>query len=295
MNYCWSYRKTGRYPIILWHGAGLDGSAWETTPDGREGYQSIFLRKGYSVYIIDQPRQARAGQASVGSVALADPTPIDSVFFNIFRFGNWTPPAAPQFFPGVQFPEDAQSLNQFYRRGVLHGTGGNRDDWTGTGDAYQLMTGAVGTLADDIGPAVLVTHSGGANQGWGAAMKSNSTVKAIYAYEPTNFQFPDGELPAVTGPLQVSHTVPLSDFLKLTTIPIQLVYGDNLNQVPLFTQAFRDAQAFVAAINRHGGQAQLLHLPDIGITGNTHFAFSDLNNVQIANLLSQFLTQHHLN
>jgi hypothetical protein len=33
----------------------------------------------------------------------------------------------------------------------------------------------------------------------------------------------------------------------------------------------------------------LLHLPDIGVYGNTHFAFSDLNNVQIADLLSDFL------
>jgi hypothetical protein len=282
-----------RYPLILWHGAGLSGCAWETTPDGREGYQSIFLRRGYSVYIIDQPRQGRAGQASKGLPAIPDPTPFESILFTTFRLGTWTPPAQRQFFTGVQFPGDPNSLNQFFRRGTFHGTGGDRSDWTGAGDAYQLMTSAVGILADDVGPAVLVTHSGGANQGWGAAMNSNK-VKAIVAYEPTNFQFPEGELPAVTGPLQKSHTVPLQDFLKLTQIPIQLVYGDNLDQTPLFTQVFRDAQAFVDAINRHGGHAELLHLPKIGVKGNTHFPFSDLNNVKIADLLSSFLAKHHL-
>jgi hypothetical protein len=35
-------------------------------------------------------------------------------------------------------------------------------------------------------------------------------------------------------------------------------------------------------------------LPDLGIHGNTHFPFADLNNVQIADLLSQFLTDKHL-
>ena len=36
------------------------------------------------------------------------------------------------------------------------------------------------------------------------------------------------------------------------------------------------------AVNRHGGDAKLVHLPEIGITGNTHFLMSDLNNVEIA-------------
>jgi len=123
-------------------------------------------------------------------------------------------------------------------------------------------------------------------------MKSEN-VSAIVAYEPTNFQFPEGELPS-TGPLKPSHTVPLQEFLKLTKIPIQIVYGDNLNQQPLWVQAPLDAQAFVDAVNRHGGQAELLHLPDIGVFGNTHFAFMDLNNVEIADLLSKFLNDKSL-
>ncbi len=39
----------------------IDGGAqskrtWETTVDGHEGFQNIFLRKGYGVYLVDQPR-----------------------------------------------------------------------------------------------------------------------------------------------------------------------------------------------------------------------------------------------
>ena len=32
-----------------------------------------------------------------------------------------------------------------------------------------------------------------------------------------------------------------------------------------------------------------MRLPDIGITGNTHFPMSDLNNQEIADLLSTYL------
>jgi hypothetical protein len=38
----------------------------------------------------------------------------------------------------------------------------------------------------------------------------------------------------------------------------------------------------------------LIHLPEIGIHGNTHFLMSDLNNVQIADQLSQFLSDKKL-
>jgi hypothetical protein len=38
----------------------------------------------------------------------------------------------------------------------------------------------------------------------------------------------------------------------------------------------------------------VVHLPDVGIKGNTHFPFSDLNNVQIADLVSKYLAEKSL-
>jgi hypothetical protein len=54
------------------------------------------------------------------------------------------------------------------------------------------------------------------------------------------------------------------------------------------------AQMFMDLVNSPGGSARLIHLPDIGIFGNTQFATSDLNNVQIADLPSKFLREHGL-
>jgi hypothetical protein len=47
-------------------------------------------------------------------------------------------------------------------------------------------------------------------------------------------------------------------------------------------------------VNKHGGDVTLVHLPDLGIRGNTHFPMSDLNNVQIADLLSRYLAEKKL-
>jgi hypothetical protein len=74
-----------RLPLVLWHGAGQFSKTWETTPDGREGYQTIFLRRGFAVYTIDQPRRGNAGRSTV-QVTIA-PTPDEQFWFGLFRIG----------------------------------------------------------------------------------------------------------------------------------------------------------------------------------------------------------------
>lgn len=44
--------KAKKLPLVFWHGIGQFSKTWETTPDGREGYQNLFLRKGFGVYIL---------------------------------------------------------------------------------------------------------------------------------------------------------------------------------------------------------------------------------------------------
>jgi hypothetical protein len=54
------------------------------------------------------------------------------------------------------------------------------------------------------------------------------------------------------------------------------------------------ARLWAEAVNRRGGDVTVVHLPEIGICGNTHFPFSDLNNVEIANHLAGFLAKKGL-
>lgn len=107
-------------------------------------------------------------------------------------------------------------------------------------------------------------------------------------------------MPSSAGTL-AGEAVPLKEFRRLTKVPIVVYYGDNIPTKPTDI-AGRDnwrvrlgmARLFVDAINRHVGDATLVHLPDIGITGDTHFLFSDLNNGQIADQMSEFLAKKGL-
>jgi hypothetical protein len=168
----------------------------------------------------------------------------------------------------------------------------------------KVVTDAVSALFDKTGPGILVTHSHSGGFGWRAAIQ-NRNIRAIVSYEPgSGFIFPEGEvpppMPSSAGPLEAVG-VPLAEFLLLTKIPIVVYYGDNIPTEPSANPGqdnWRVRLAMVKlwadAVNRRGGDVTVVHLPAIGIRGNTHFPFSDLNNLQIADLMSEFLERKGL-
>ena len=274
--------KARKYPLVMWHGIGQFSKTWETTPDGREGFQNIFLRRRFPVYLIDQPRRGDAGRSTVAGTIT--PTPDEQQWFGTFRIGIW-----PSYFDGVQFARDSATLNQYFR-GMTPSIGPID---------YKVNTDAVSALFNKIGPAILVTHSHSGGMGWITAIK-NQNVKAIVSYEPgSGFLFPEGEVPqpiSGSGGTLEAVGVPLSDFQYLTRIPIVLYYGDYIPDKPnpnpgqdSWRVRFEMAKMWRDAVNRHGGDVTLVHLPEIGIKGNTHFPFSDLNNIEIADLMSAWL------
>lgn len=295
--------KARKLPLLMIHSSST--KTWETTFAGRDGFKNIFLRRGFSVYIVDQPRVGRAGWGCAEWTYTPD-IGRDQTQFVSWRLGIWIPPDPPEFYPNVQFPtDDPDALDQLFR--------GRYPEFGGPENA-QLEADAFATLLDEIGPAVLLTHSGSGIRGWWTAVKSEN-VEGIVAYEPSSFLFPEGEVPPpilradgelVSPPGTEGSEIPLSDFLKLTEIPIQIVVGDNIpseldpvNVGPRLALDTRRitvmrSQQFVDAINAHGGDAELLILPDVGVFGNTHFIMSDLNNAETADLLSEFLREKGL-
>ena len=75
--------KAKKYSLVFLHGYGQSGKSWETTPDGRDGFQNIFLERGYKTYIVDQPRRGRAGQSTEPYTFAARPD--DQLWYNTFR------------------------------------------------------------------------------------------------------------------------------------------------------------------------------------------------------------------
>lgn len=276
-----------KYPLVMWHGIGQFSKTWETTPDGREGFQNIFLRRRFPVYLIDQPRRGNAGRSM--DTASIKPVPDEQQWFGVFRVGIW-----PNYFDGVQFARDKETLNQYFRSMTPN---------LGTIDV-KVTTDAAAALVNKIGPAILVTHSHSGGMGWVTAIK-NQNIKAIVCYEPgSGFLFPEGEVPSPilssAGALEAA-SVPLKDFLLLTKIPIVIYYGDNIPDKPSknsgadgWRARLEMAKLWRDAVNKKGGDVTVIHLPETGLKGNTHFPFSDLNNIQIADMMSNWLKEKKL-
>ena len=245
-----------KYPLVFAHGVGQFSKTWETTPDGREGFQNIFLRRGFQPYLVD----------------------------------IW-----PDYFEGVQFSRDKEALNQYFRQ--MTPTLGPPD--------LDVYAKAYAALFDRIGPAVFVTHSQGGGVGW-LTLPQTRNIRAIVAYEPgTNVPFPEGQMPEEGKVLTLSKKtegveVPMEEFLQFTKIPIIIYYGDNLPETDErpelyeWTRRLHLMRKWAALLNEHGGDVTVIHLPEIGLKGNTHFPFSDLNNVEVADHLSRWLHEKGL-
>ncbi len=292
-------QNSRQYPLIMWHGIGQSGRSWESTPDGREGFQAILTRRDWPVYIIDQPRRGRAGHTQAKTGDDRFPTTLkESSAWNAFRNGIWVPPHPATVFPGSQFPVDPDAIDQFFRQQTPDTGQEPRDN-----EHRAFMGRTMAALMDQTGPAVLVTHSNSGQYGWYTAMTAPDKVRAIVAYEPGQVVFPDNE-PIAEVPFRNALAaeaiqglrVPVEEFKKLTRMPIVVIYGDNISSelsdifnVEVWRISSTRARAFVEAVNRHGGDATLVMLPEIGLRGNTHAPFADLNNLEIADHLEAWL------
>ncbi|USU11309.1 alpha/beta fold hydrolase [Sphingomonadaceae bacterium OTU29THOMA1] len=269
--------------MVMWHSSSA--KVWQTRWDGGEGFQSMFLRRGYPVYLWDGPRVGRANWSCEAVTSSAAPG-ADQGNFAAWRLGtSW-----PNWFPGVQFPiASPEAWDQATRA---------RYEEFDTTSNVRLQSDAAALAMDKIGPVVILTNSAGGFRAIMTHIKAEtSNIKAIVAYENPGFVFPSGEMPEQTpgmfGPLEVS----LADFKKLTKIPMQFVWGDNIDKTstPFWSKTFRLCRAFVEAVNRHGGRAEILRLRDVGLAGNTHIPFADLNNDKVAKQLDIFLKRNRLN
>lgn len=277
-----------KYPLVFAHGVGQFSKTWETTPDGREGFQNIFLRKGFSTYVVDQPRRGNAGR-STQTVTLS-PVFDEETWFNRFRVGIW-----PDYFEGVQFNQDKETLNQYFRQ--MTPTIGTID--------FEVFSDAYAALFDKIGSAVFVTHSQAGPVGWQTLLKTNN-IKGIVSYEPGGgIPFPEGNVPDEGKVITLSKKtegieVSMNTFMEYTKIPIVIYFGDYLPQTDErpemyeWTRRLHLMREWALMLNELGGDVTVIHLPEKGLHGNTHFPFSDLNNLEVADLMYEWLKERKL-
>jgi pimeloyl-ACP methyl ester carboxylesterase len=244
----------GRVPLLLWHGGGMTGVNWETTPDGREGWLNLFLRWGWAVCNCDAVERGRSGWPAL-PVRLWESDPLSIPIEHAaerFRLDR----------PGSQFPVAA--LEQFGRQLVPR--------WIST-DEPTLA--AYLALLERTGPSVIVAHSQGGNFAFRAAQQRPDLVRALVAIEP-----------AATGDPQQADV--------LRDVPVLLVYGDFIEEDPRWPEMRRGAMAHADAVRRAGGHVDLIDLPAQGIRGNSHLLMMERNNREIAALVRTWLQARNL-
>ena len=314
-------KQTHDWPIVMIHGGGQSGTNFTGTPDGREGWAQYFLRQGYAVYVVDQPGRGRAAYLAdlYGGVT---PPSLDNVqrrFVAPERYRLWPQARLHTQWPGTGAPGDAV-FDQFYASQLP-----SIQDFT----LQQVLNrDAIVALLDRIGPAIVLTHSQSGAFGWPVADRRPDLVKAIVAVEPNGPPFFDiTNVPAPewfrdsatqTRPWGVT-AVPLSyappanntsdlailrqekpDAPDLTKCWLQKSPArqlPNLQKIPILIMTAEASyhapydHCTVKYLEQAGVHSTWIKLADIGIHGNGHMMMLEKNNLDIAAVISSWLSK----
>jgi hypothetical protein len=128
--------------------------------------------------------------------------------------------------------------------------------------------------------AVLMGHSQSGSFPLEAALLNPAVTRGLVLVET-------GRCPATYTDEQIK---------TLTTLPILVVFGDHratptgLPSLPTWQERFEACQAFIGRIEKAGGKlAEMLDPTTRGIRGNSHMMMQDKNNLQIADLILQWI------
>ena len=260
-----------RLAVTLIHGCCLTGKTWETTPDGRMGWDEYFVRKGHPTYVVDQVSRGRsaADPSLINSVRLGktppDKTPPifsagQEAAWAIFRFG----PEYPKVFLGMQFPLEAQ--DEFWKQMVV--------DWNATLPSPNPTVPALSQLAIKLGGTILISHSASGQFPFQAAAIDTKGIAGIVSIEP-------GGCPAPAGDL--------APYLKM---PILVLFGDYVDLAPRWAPRLKLCREFAEAARKAGGKVETVALPELGIKGNSHMLMQDRNSLKIADWLLAWIDKN---
>lgn len=248
-------------PVLLWHGGGMTGCTWETTPDGRAGWLWKFLQAGYDVLVSDAVERGRSSWAMYPQIYREAPVfRTKREAWLTFRIGPTysTDPRSREAYPGQKFP--VTSFDDFASQWVPR--------WPGHD---SMILAAYDALVRRVGPCRIVAHSQGAGFASEIVRRHPSLVRSVVAVEPGGMAEPGpvGRLPA--------HLV---------------VWGDHIEASGAHWTGYRrQAEAYLQSIS-DVGSVDILDLPRAGIPGNSHLPMMDTNSDQVFDLITDWLKQN---
>jgi hypothetical protein len=263
-------------PVVMVHGCCLSSKTWETTPDGRMGWNEYFVRKNRAVYLADQSSRARSGfdASSINAVraGAVPPNQLPSVImathqtaWTVFRFG----PSFGKPFADGQFPIEA--VDELYKQMI--------PDLNSTLPMPNPTWKNMAALAVKLKGAVLIGHSESGFFPQQAALIDRAGIRGMISIE----------MPCTT--------MNASQISALAAIPQLIMFGDHLGDIQApgpanWKASYEGCEKFVQQVKDAGGDAEMMYLPNLGIKGNSHMLMQDRNNLELADLLLAWIEKH---
>ena len=252
-------------PVLFMHGGGMTGAMWESTPDGRPGWQGRLLEGGFDTYVADAVERGRAGWARYPEIFPGPPLHRSKKdVWEAFRIGPpdsyHGDPTRRAPYASNAFPMDA--FDQFVRQCVPR--------WIHT-DALALR--AYLQCVEWIGPCLLIAHSQGCAFAFELALRAPHLVKAIVAVEPGGF--PDES----------------ADLSAMASTPVKVFWGDNVTSHFFWGPARDRSIGWIDRLNIAGGRGHVIDLPSHGIAGSSHLPMGDLTSDAVARHVTSWLRE----
>ena len=311
-------RQTHPFPIVMVHGGTRTGTTYTGTPDGRESWAQYFARRGYAVYVVDQPGRGRSGYVAeaYGPQKLADGESGQRRYLQQEKFKLWPQAHLHTQWPGSGAPDDPVTLQM---------TGSYVPEITNFTKQQFLNRDALVALLDKIGPSIILVHSQAGAFAWPVADARPDLVKAIVGVEPNGppvhsvelvgapdwFREGPVELPYGVSAVPLTYGPAVKDASELSFVKEDKADAPdlvtcwkqaeparqlpNLQKMPIMvltSEASYHApydHCTVKYLRQAGVKAAWIKLADLGIKGNSHVMMQEKNNKEIAAVIEQWL------
>jgi pimeloyl-ACP methyl ester carboxylesterase len=311
-------RRTQPYPLVIVPGAAQTATNFNGTTDGREGWTQHFLRRGYAVYIVEQPGRARSSYQpdTEGPQAYPQVLSVQQRFTAPEKYNLWPQARLHTQWPGTGMAGDPD-FDQFFASQV---------PFVQKPEVIQALNrDALAALIDKLGPVIVMTHSQSGAYGWEAVDQRPNLVKALIQVEPSAPPVHDLELlgapewfrdgaptrnwgltaipityaPPATDAAELAfeqqdkadapdlakcwlQKSPARQLPNLQKLPIAIVTGEASFHGPY-------EHCVVKYLEQAGVHPTWLNLGAMGIHGNGHMMMLEKNSEQIADVMERWL------
>jgi hypothetical protein len=168
-------------PIVLIHGTGQTGAGFVSTADGRPGWAFDFLEAGHETFVVDQVGRGRSGaDPGYGEFTRMTIEDVDALFARTTDHRRHPRAHLHDQWPA---PRDRHSHESFLAS--------QQSFLSDARAAEALNLAALEVLLEDIGGAVLLTHSQASVFGFGLCDRRPDLVLAHITVEPNGPPFFD--------------------------------------------------------------------------------------------------------